>query len=166
MTSVSPMPSHVTNGKADHDPALDFPTSDEQATTYDPFNPANLRLTQDFATSVGVKKMMLTVPVRKPDKAEMMRLACCLATERGVTVCDPIHDALMIEADDHEIDDAVAVTQDAMREAAETVLDGFTLRTDAKVVRHPDRYLDPRGIRMWDTVQGILADLSATAATF
>ena len=31
--------------------------------------------------------------------AEMLRLACCLATERGVKVCAPVHDALLIEAD-------------------------------------------------------------------
>ena len=30
--------------------------------------------------------------------AEMLRLACSLATERGVTVIAPVHDALMIEA--------------------------------------------------------------------
>jgi len=28
--------------------------------------------------------------------AEMLRLACCLATERGVEVCAPVHDALLI----------------------------------------------------------------------
>ena len=31
--------------------------------------------------------------------AEMLRLACCLATERGVEVCAPVHDALLIEGD-------------------------------------------------------------------
>jgi DNA polymerase I len=30
--------------------------------------------------------------------AEMLRNACCLATERGVSVCAPVHDALLIEA--------------------------------------------------------------------
>ena len=28
--------------------------------------------------------------------AEMLRLACCLATERGIEVCAPVHDALLI----------------------------------------------------------------------
>ena len=40
--------------------------------------------------------------------------------------------------------------QAAMREASELVLPGFPLRTDAKVVRYPDRYTDPRGERMWN----------------
>jgi hypothetical protein len=34
----------------------------------DPFDPARLRLSQDFAATVGVKKALLTVPVRKPAK--------------------------------------------------------------------------------------------------
>ncbi|MER3415479.1 MAG: DNA polymerase I [Gemmataceae bacterium] len=84
--------------------------------------------------------------------AEMMRLACCLATERGIGLCCPVHDALLIEADAEEIDVAVEATQQAMREASEVVLDGFQLRTDAKIVRHPDRYSDKRGQVMWETV--------------
>src|SRR5262249_15536967 len=30
--------------------------------------------------------------------AEMLRLACCLATERGISVCAPVHDAILIQA--------------------------------------------------------------------
>ena len=32
----------------------------------DPFDPARLRLSQEFAASLGIKKALLTVPVRKP----------------------------------------------------------------------------------------------------
>jgi hypothetical protein len=96
--------------------------------------------------------------------AEMLRLACCLATERGIAVCAPVHDAVLIEAADEEIDSAVEATQAAMAEASQLVLGGFTLRSDAKVVRYPDRYMDPRGQRMWDAVTRILADLSAARA--
>src|SRR5262245_5601646 len=39
-----------------------------------PFDPASLRLSQDFAASLGVKKALLTVPVRKPDKAWFVRV--------------------------------------------------------------------------------------------
>lgn len=84
--------------------------------------------------------------------AEMMRLACCLATERGIGLCCPVHDALLIEADAAGIDAAVEATQQVMREASEIVLDGFQLRTDAKIVRNPDRYSDKRGQVMWETV--------------
>jgi hypothetical protein len=47
--------------------------------------------------------------------AEMMRLACCLATERGVNVVAPVHDALMIEGPADAIDEIVARTQEAWR---------------------------------------------------
>jgi hypothetical protein len=40
----------------------------------DPFDPASLRLTQDFTASVGVKKALLTVPVRTPDKSWFVRV--------------------------------------------------------------------------------------------
>jgi hypothetical protein len=88
--------------------------------------------------------------------AEMLRLACCLATERGITVCAPVHDALLVEGPADGIEAVVAATQAAMREASELVLPGFPLRTDARVVRHPDRYVDERGRRMSETVLRLL----------
>ena len=86
----------------------------------------------------------------------MMRLACCLATERGVNVVAPVHDALMIEGPADAIEDIVARTQEAMAEASAVVLDGFRLRSDASIVRWPDRYMDGRGREFWGRVMGLL----------
>lgn len=97
--------------------------------------------------------------------AEMLRLACCLATERGIAVCAPIHDAVLVEGPEDEIEVVVAETQLAMREASEIVLSGFPLRTDAKIVRPGERYLDPRGVKMWETVQALLVELAAEGLT-
>ncbi len=91
--------------------------------------------------------------------AEMLRLACCLATERGVRVCAPIHDAILIEAPLEDLDTVITVTQAYMAEASRIVLEGFELRTDVEVVRYPNRYMDERGRKMWDTVQSILSDI-------
>jgi hypothetical protein len=88
--------------------------------------------------------------------AEMLRLACCLATERGVSIVAPVHDAVMIEAPDWEIEDAVAEMQRAMEEASAVILDGFRLRTDAKIIRWPDRFMDDRGREFWARVMGLL----------
>lgn len=88
--------------------------------------------------------------------AEMLRLACCLATERGVTVLCPIHDALLIEGDRDEIGDAILTTRQAMAEASRAVLGGFEIATDVKIVTWPDRYQDPRGAVMWSRVMGLL----------
>jgi DNA polymerase I len=88
--------------------------------------------------------------------AEMLRLACCLATERGLSVCAPVHDAILIEAPLVEIDEHVAALRACMREASRVVLDGFELGSEAKFVRWPERYGDPRGEVMWATVIRLL----------
>ena len=88
--------------------------------------------------------------------AEMLRLACCLATERGVEVCAPVHDAVLICAPLERLDADVARMQDAMREASRMVLDGFELGTDAEVVRYPERYIDERGVVMWGRVMELI----------
>jgi DNA polymerase I-like protein with 3'-5' exonuclease and polymerase domains len=93
--------------------------------------------------------------------AEMLRLACSLATERGIRVCAPVHDALLIEAPLDEIAAAVLATQTAMLEASEVVLSGFALRTDAKTVRHPERYMDKRGEQMWAKFWTVVEELEA-----
>src|SRR3954468_20514367 len=40
----------------------------------DPFDPAALRLGQDFAATVGVKKLLTRVPVRKSNRHEFVRV--------------------------------------------------------------------------------------------
>jgi hypothetical protein len=102
--------------------------------------------------------------VMQANGGEMLRLACCLATERGIVVCAPVHDALLIEGSADGIEDVVTETRRVMREASEEVLAGFPLRTDAKVVRHPDRYMDDRGRQMWESVQRLLDELSSEAS--
>lgn len=88
--------------------------------------------------------------------AEMLRLACCLATERGVDVCAPVHDAVLVEGPADSMADVVATAQAAMGEASRVVLDGFELATDACVVGWPDRYADERGARVWAEIVALL----------
>jgi DNA polymerase I len=91
--------------------------------------------------------------------SEMLRLACCLATERGIRVCAPIHDALLIEAPLERLELEVARTQEAMAEASRAVLDGFELRTHAKLFRYPERFADERGAAMWNTVSQLINEI-------
>ena len=121
-----------------------------------------LRTVFGWQVQVGAKpnhRSLGNFPVQA-NGAEMLRLACCLATERGITVCAPVHDALLVEGPADEIDTVVAQTQAAMAEASRIVLDGFALRSEVKTVRWPDRYSDKRGIQTWETVQGILQELN------
>ena len=74
---VATKPDPTTNSKlkdAAHVPlgANAPPPSDDQPP--DPFDPASLRLTGDMTAALGVKKALLTLPVRKPDKAWFVRV--------------------------------------------------------------------------------------------
>jgi hypothetical protein len=93
--------------------------------------------------------------------AEMMRIASILAVERGIKLCAPIHDALLIEAPTAEINEGVSRLTECMREASEAVLgDGKVCRVDADIVTYPDRYMDENGKDMWEKITGILAQVN------
>jgi DNA polymerase-1 len=82
----------------------------------------------------------------------MLRLACCLLAERGIGLCAPVHDAVMVEGPADEIDRVVAETGAAMAEASRVVLRGFEIGADAKIVSWPERYVDEAGADFWETV--------------
>jgi hypothetical protein len=88
--------------------------------------------------------------------AEMLRIACILLTEAGIRVCAPVHDALLIEAPLGELDEAIATAKSLMGEASRVVLDGFELGSEVKEFRYPDRYMDKRGVVMWNTVMNLI----------
>lgn len=88
--------------------------------------------------------------------AEILRLACCEATEAGLSLCAPVHDALLLEAPLERLEADAAKLQAIMVAAGETVLSGFTLRTDVEFVRYPERYRPEKGQAMWDRVMGLL----------
>jgi DNA polymerase I len=90
--------------------------------------------------------------------AEMLRLACCLGTEAGISICAPIHDALLIQSPLDRLDEDVGRMRNFMEEASRIVLGGFKLRTDQHVFRYPERYSDPkgRGRLMLETVMKLL----------
>jgi DNA polymerase-1 len=94
--------------------------------------------------------------------AEMLRLACCLATEHGIEVCAPIHDAVLICSPLDRLSHNVTATQLAMAEASRVVLAGFELRSEAKAVRFPDRYVDSRGRRMWQETMNLVERAEAS----
>jgi DNA polymerase-1 len=110
--------------------------------------------------------------------AEMLRIACCLATERGVEVVAPVHDAMMICAPLDRLEADIATTRAAMAEASRAVLGGFELRTDCPdeydengkpvefphIVRYPRRYMDERGVDMWETVMRLLREIKRQVA--
>jgi DNA polymerase I len=79
-----------------------------------------------------------------------------MATRRGIRLLAPVHDAVLIEAPIARIEADVALMQDIMRRASRVVLKGHELRTDAKIVRYPERYSDPPGEAIWLRVLELL----------
>jgi hypothetical protein len=72
-----------------------------------------------------------------------------------------VHDALLIELPIGELESGLAKAQDLMRQASRAVLGDFELGSDAKVVCHPDRYMDERGQVMWDTVTALIRQIKS-----
>ncbi len=88
--------------------------------------------------------------------SEMLRLACIMIRNEGITVCCPVHDAVLIEAPLDKLDTHIATVQKLMEEASSIVLDGFKLKSDVDVVRHPNRYMDERGEAIWRKIYKLL----------
>ena len=79
--SNSPTPNSNDTPDADATPCSPGPKSDRLNTAshdpaaVDPFDDLDsLRLSQDFASAVGVKKVITTVPCRKPNRHEFVRV--------------------------------------------------------------------------------------------
>lgn len=97
--------------------------------------------------------------------AEMMRLACMMATEAGLMICAPIHDALLLEAPVDQIDEQVAQLKQIMKKASELVLGaGFVCGVDVEIVTYPHRYSDKRGAVMWDRVMTLCEEVEQVVA--
>ena len=56
------------------DPATDPATNTDAAQATDPYNLDNLRLSQSFTETAGVKKLLKTVPVHKPNPQDFVRV--------------------------------------------------------------------------------------------
>jgi DNA polymerase-1 len=90
--------------------------------------------------------------------SEMLKLACCLGTEGGISICAPVHDAILMQAPIDHWEEDVARMRAYMAEASRIVLNGFVLRTEQHVFPHPEHYSDPqgRGRLMLETVMKLL----------
>jgi hypothetical protein len=64
----------ASKSKADKSKAPANRIDDATDSPPDPFDPAGLRLSQDYASSIGVKKVLTTVPCRKPNRQEFVRV--------------------------------------------------------------------------------------------
>jgi hypothetical protein len=95
--------------------------------------------------------------------ADLMRIVCIAATEAGIEVACPVHDAFLIVSPLERLDQDVAHMREIMGRASKVVTGGLRIRVDDKTV-HTGRYMDKRGRAMWDRIMELLRRRKGQAA--
>jgi hypothetical protein len=132
---------------------------------------ATALFSSEMATKFGWRRRILENPnVRSIQNwpvqshgAEMMRAAAIAATEVGLTIAAPIHDAFLLLSPLAQLDTDVATLQAIMRTAG-TAIVGVPVDTDVKIIKPPGRYMDERGTEMWFKVMALLQTVEQRAA--
>jgi hypothetical protein len=75
--------------------------------------------------------------------AEMMRAAVVKMVLAGLTLCATAHDAIMIEAPLDRLADDVALAREIMERVSLSFTRGLLVRTDVRLLRPGERYLEP-----------------------
>jgi hypothetical protein len=98
--------------------------------------------------------------------SEMMRIAAIAATEEGIQVAAPVHDAFLVIAPLDRLEHDIARMRAIMERAGAAVTGGMPVFADLKPemkVLPGDRYRDKRGTKMWDTVLSLLPKMQPGA---
>jgi DNA polymerase-1 len=83
--------------------------------------------------------------------AVLLRLAILMAAKRGVVIIAPVHDAVLIEARESEIQEHVRIAVGAMNDACQLVL-GDVIRTEFQIIHDGQRYFDENGKKLWSVI--------------
>jgi len=90
--------------------------------------------------------------------AEMLRLALVYATEKGLGICAPLHDAIFVVAPADQEEWATETLRDCMERAAMDII-GVKIPIEMFVVRYPDRFVPddkPMAMAVWDKMMASL----------
>jgi hypothetical protein len=117
------------------------------------FNPMGWRMNVDH----NIKPTTLgNWPVQSA-AAAMLHVATPMVERAGVRVLATVHDAIIIEAPAHEIEAATATATTAMERASQiTMATDVVCRTDPKIVKWPERYMDEAGAEMFHRVMAVV----------
>lgn len=113
-----------------------------------------------LATSKQEHRTLQNFPMQATG-AEILRVALMLCEQAGITVCAPIHDAILIESSEEAIEKDAARVIRLMGDASYWVLGGFRLRAEAKIITHQERLDDPRGTKMWGMIWEVVRELES-----
>jgi len=87
--------------------------------------------------------------------AVLLRLAVVIAGRKGVRIIAPVHDAIMIEALESDIETHLLLAKEAMDEACVAVL-GDVIRTEHQIIYASGRYFDEKGKKLWDIISDFM----------
>jgi hypothetical protein len=90
--------------------------------------------------------------------AEMLRLACIYAAEKGLAICAPLHDAIFAVASMEDEQQALADLRKCMERAASDLL-GIAIPIEFFVTRYPDHFVPddkPMAVVVWDKMMKAL----------
>jgi hypothetical protein len=121
-----------------------------------------------MSLAVALPRTAQNFPVQA-NAAEMMRYAAIRATEAGMAICCPVHDAFLVEASTAEIVEVETALCRIMGDASEAVLGaGYRIEVHVdpdekpKIFRWPNSYLEEKGIELFNT---LLAELERIERT-
>ena len=90
--------------------------------------------------------------------ADILRMAVIGLVAQGVRVCAPVHDAVLVECRENELEAHLELVPRIMREAAKLVL-GHEIPVDHQVVHYPNHYYDGRGANMYNKINELLVEI-------
>lgn len=71
-----------------------------------------------------------------------------------------VHDATLIECEEEGAEETIKRAQELMTLASTEVLGPENpIRTEAEIIRYPNRYIDKRGLETWNIIMNLLKDL-------
>ncbi len=80
--------------------------------------------------------------------------------ENRMKIIAPVHDALLIECDEEKAEETMLLAKKLMERANTIVLGpGHQIRTEAKIIRYPERFTDKRDTENWNRITNILEEL-------
>lgn len=94
--------------------------------------------------------------------AEILRVACIKLYENDIKILAPVHDAVLIECLEENIENDVLKAQVILGDASEIVLGaGNRLKIDTKIIRYPDRFLDDseENLKTWNIILEALEEV-------
>jgi hypothetical protein len=93
-------------------------------------------------------------------------MASVLLERNGLEIVGPVHDAVLLECSVDDADNVAKKAVAVMEQASSYVLgEQRIVRVDYEIIRHPDRYSDPRGVETWNRVTRLLDEMDAEAGT-